>query len=243
MAKLTKRERKEQKKLEYQEILAKQKRNQKLSKFGIWAGVAAVLALSVWGLVALSNTTQNGETQEITAPEVSQSDITIGSSSAKVSLTEYADFQCPSCAAYHPLVNQLLSEFDGKIIFAYRFFPLSQIHKNAIISAQAGYAAHKQEKFKEMYDMLFDHQNDWANLDNPEETFIQYAREIGLNAEVFKKDLSSNEAKNIVQKSYQEGVSIGINSTPTFFLNNKKIPSPGTYDNFKKLIEDELAKK
>lgn len=243
MAKLTKRERKEQKKTEYQEVLKKQKRNDLFKKAAIWIGAALILTASVWGLVALSNSTSDSKPDVITAPPISKDDITIGSSSAKLSLVEYSDFQCPACAAYNPLVSQILAEFDGKIIYAYRFFPLSQTHKNAIISAKAGYAAYKQSKFKEMNDMLFSTQNDWAEKDNPQDIFIEYAKKIGLDVEKFKKDMDSDEAKNKIQKDTNQGMDIGVNSTPTFFLNNKKIESPGTYDNFKKLIEDELSKK
>ncbi|MEK7573576.1 MAG: thioredoxin domain-containing protein [Patescibacteria group bacterium] len=242
MAKLTKKERKEQKKTEYQEVLKKQKRNEMFKKFGIWGGAALILAASIWGLVALSNSTPGSSSQDVTAPPISKDDITIGSPSAKVSLIEYSDFQCPACAAYHPLVNQLLTEYEGKIYFAYRFFPLTQIHKNALISSQAGYAAYKQDKFKEMYDMLFSTQNDWAENNSPSDIFVEYAGKIGLDVEKFKTDMDSEEAKSAIGKGLAEGTDIGVNSTPTFFLNNKKITTPGTYDNFKKLIEDEIAK-
>lgn len=243
MAKLTKRERKEQKKVEYQEVLKKQKRNDMLKKAAIWGGAALILIASVWGLVALSNSTSNSSSQTITAPPISKDDITEGSPSAKVSLVEYSDFQCPACAAYNPLVNQLLTEFEGKIFYAYRFFPLSQVHKNAMVSAQAGYAAYKQGKFKDMENTLFSNQNDWAQQDNPQSIFIEYAKKMGLDIDKFKKDMDSDEAKNKIQKDSSQGTDIGVNSTPTFFLNSKKLENPGTYDNFKKLIADELSKK
>lgn len=243
MAKLTKKERKEQKKTEYQEVLKKQKLNDMLKKTTIWGGAALILIASVWGLVALSNSTSNSSPTVITAPPISKDDITIGSSSAKVSLVEYSDFQCPACAAYNPLVGQILTEFDGKIFYAYRFFPLNQVHKNGMISAQAAYAAHKQGKFKEMEDMLFSTQTDWAEKDNPQDIFIEYAKKIELDVDKFREDMNSDEAKNKIQKDSSQGTNIGVNSTPTFFLNNNKIENPGTYDNFKKLIQDELSKK
>lgn len=244
MAKLTKKELKEQRRLENQKKQVSQKRNEMLKKFGIWGGAIAILATSVWGLILLSNSTPSSSSdQAATAPAISSDDIIIGTPSAKVSLVEYSDFQCPACAAYHPIVNQLLIELEGDVTFAYRFFPLSQTHKNAMISSQAGYAAHLQDKFEDMYNLLFENQNDWANENNPEEIFTGYAKTIGLDIEKFKMDMNSDEAKNAVQEDYQEGVSIGVNSTPTFFLNNKKITNPGTYDDFKKLIQDEINKK
>lgn len=241
MAKLTKKERKEQKKNEYQERLAKQKQTEMIKRYGIWAGAALILALSVWGLFALSSSTPNSTADKITAPPITEDDVTIGSSSAKVTLTEYADFQCPACAAYHPIVNQLLTELDGKVYYAYRFFPLTQIHKNGMISSQAAYAAHLQGKFKEMYDMLFSTQNDWAEANNAKDIFVEYADKLGLDVEKFKSDMESSETKDRIAKDMGEGNSIGVNSTPTFFLNNTKITTPGTYDAFKKLIENELV--
>ncbi len=239
---MTKRERKEQKKAEYQEVLKKQKMNDMLKKFGIWGGAAAILIASVWGLFVLSTTTPSATTG-VEAPAISNNDITIGSSSAQVSLVEYSDFQCPACAAYHPIVNQLLAEFEGKLKLAYRFFPLSQTHKNAMISAQAGYAAFKQNKFEDMYNMLFDTQNDWANENNAKDKFIEYATQIELDIEKFKADMESDEAKKAIQDDLSEGTKAGVNSTPTFFLNNKKIVTPRTYEDFKKLIQDEIDKK
>lgn len=240
--KLTKREKKEQKRVEYQEIIARQKRNETFKKFGIWGGAALLLILSVWGLIAVANSTPNKSNGEITAPPVTTEDITIGSDSAKVKLTEYADFQCPACAAYHPVVTQILTEYDGKVQLAYRFFPLRQIHQNADISARAAYAAHKQGKFREMHNLLFENQSSWANEQDPRKIFEGYAKEIGLDVEKFKTDMDSDEAKDRVADSFSQGNNIGVNSTPTFFLNNKKIELPGTYDNFKKLIENELSK-
>jgi len=242
MAKMTKRELKEQRRLENQEKLKNQKRNEMIRKIAIWAGAAIILGASVWVLIVLSNSTPNKE-NKITTPPISKDDITIGTESARVTLVEYSDFQCPACAAYHPIVSQLISEFEGKLLFAYRFFPLSQTHKNAMISAQAAMAAHKQGKFREMHDMLFVNQNSWANENNAEEIFIGYAREIGLDIEKFKTDLNSDGTKKFIQDQYSQGVSIGVNSTPTFFVNGQKILTPGTYADFKKLIENEINKK
>lgn len=242
MEKLTKNQKKELRKFENQKKQDFQKRNDLFKKAAIWGGAVLILALSVWGLVSLSSSTPNS-TSQITAPPISKNDITIGTPSAKVSLVEYSDFQCPACAAYHPIVNQLLSEFSGKIIFAYRFFPLSQVHQNAMTSAQAAYAAYKQGKFTDMYNMLFDNQNSWKTDNGAQELFIGYAQKIGLDRDKFKKDMNSDEAKNFITNSYRQGTDIGVNSTPTFFLGGKKIESPGTYDNFKKLIQDEINKK
>ncbi len=241
MAKLTKRELKEQRRVENQERFKAQKRNDMLKKLAIWIGAAIILGASVWGLIVLSSYVPNKE-DKTEAPPISDEDIKIGTSSAGVTLIEYSDFQCPACAAYYPLVSQLISEFEGKLLFAYRFFPLPN-HKNGMIASQAGFAAHKQGKFKEMQDMLFINQNSWANEGNPQEIYIGYAIKIGLNIEQFIADMNSDETKKFIKKQYSEGAGIGVNSTPTFFVNGAKILNPRTYDDFKKIIEDEINKK
>jgi protein-disulfide isomerase len=243
MVKLTKRELKEQRRLENQEKAKSKKRNDMLKKFGIWIGAAAVLGLSVWGLILLSNSTPDSSKDSPKAPPVTAEDIIIGSESAKLSLIEYADFQCPSCAAYHPLVSQLLNEYEGDVKLVFRNFPLRQTHKNAMKAAQAAFAADRQQKFKEMYDLLFQNQNAWAAENNPEELFVGYASEIGLDPEKFREDMNAEETRKFIEKQYSEAVNIGVSSTPTFYLNGTKINNPGNYEDFKKLIENEINKK
>ncbi len=243
MEKLTKKEKKEFKKLELQEKLKKEKRKQMFRQIGIWAGVAIVLILAVYGLIKVANSpTSNSTTSKVTP--VSKNDIATGSAKAKVVLIEYSDFQCPACAAYYPLVNQLLSDFTGKIYFVYRFFPLSQIHQNAMLSSQAAYAAEKQGKFWDMSSMLFDTQTSWAQASdsNARSTFISYAKKVNLDITRFEKDLDAQEIKNFITDEYNQGIGIGINSTPTFFLNGQKIQNPATYNDFKILIQNALNK-
>jgi len=241
MEKLTKKERKELKKLELQEKIKKEKRNKLFKQAAVWIGMVLVLAISVWGLMQIADSP--AKTSKINLPPVTSSDITIGNPKAKAVLVEYGDFQCPACAAYQPLVNQLILDFKDNIYFVYRFFPLTQVHKNAMISAQAGYAAHKQGKFWEMDNLLYTNQKSWEESLNAKEIFINYAKNLKLNIDKFKKDLESDEGKKIINEQYRQGLSAGVNSTPTFFLNGAKIETPRSYNDFKKLVQDEINKK
>lgn len=243
MEKLTKKEKKEARKQEWQEKLKKQEQNRKFKTFGVWAAAAVILALAVFGLFQLTNSPQVTNTSSGRLPEITKDDPTTGTPSAKVTLVEYADFQCPACAAYHPMVKQILTEFNGKIYFVYRYFPLTAIHQNAMISAQAGFAAGQQSKFWEMHDMLFQTQNSWANSPKARETFIDYAKKLDLDMDKFTIDIDSGEAKNFISDTSNKGTAIGVNSTPTFFLNGSKIQNPRTYNDFKSLIENEINKK
>lgn len=235
--KLTKKEKKELRKQEWQEKAEKEKRNAMLKKTGIIVGVVAIILVSILGLIKLSGA--SNPTSAINLPPVSKNDITKGDPKAKITLVEYADFQCPACAAYHPLVNQLLSEFNGKIFYVYRMFPLSNVHKNAMISAQAGYAAYKQNKFFEMDDLLYNGQASWEGLSDPSQTFVDYAKKLNLDTDKFQKDMNSDEAKNYVTDSQNQAAGAGINATPTFFVNGAQITNPQSYNDFKKIIQDE----
>jgi protein-disulfide isomerase len=243
MEKLTKKEKRELKKQEWKDKAEKEKRNALYKKVGTIIGVVLVVIVSILGLVKLAGSSDSSSSSGINVPPVSKSDITEGNPKAKVTLIEYADFQCPACAAYHPLINQLLADFNGKIFYVYRMFPLSALHKNALISAQAGYAAYKQGKFFEMDDYLFSKQTEWADLSDPTTAFTDYAKLLKLDTNKFKTDMNSDEAKNYVADSENQASSTGINATPTFFVNGKQIANPANYDEFKKAIQDEINKK
>ena len=243
MEKLTKKEKRELKKQEWQEKAERERRNALFKKIGTIIGVTFIVIISVVGLIKLAGSSGSSSPSGINVPPVSKNDITKGDPKSKITLIEYADFQCPACAAYHPLVNQLLTDFNGKIFYVYRMFPLSSLHKNAIISAQAGYAAYKQGKFFEMDDYLFNGQTNWAELSDPTTTFIDYAKQLKLDVNKFTTDMNSDEAKNYVADSENQATSTGINATPTFFVNGRQITNPASYDEFKKIIQDEINKK
>lgn len=242
MEKLTKKERKELKKLEWEEKLKKEKRGKMLKQVGIWAGAAVILVASVYGLILLANSPQTNP-DLVKLPPITKEDITTGNPNAKAVLVEYADFQCPACAAYQPFINQLMVDFKDKIYFVYRFFPLIQTHKNAMISAQAGYAANLQGKFWEMDNLLYSTQKSWENSSDAKKLFIDYAKTLKLDMKKFQADLESEQGKKIINEQYSQGLNIGVNSTPTFFLNGVKIENPRSYEDFKRLIDDEINKK
>jgi len=152
-------------------------------KIAIWGAIVAACVAGLAGLVYLADKSGSSNSTPVETanfPGVSENDIIVGDPKAQIIITEYADFQCPACASQNPNINRILSEYDGKVKIVYRFFPLRGIHKNALISGQAGYAAWKLEKFSEMKDMLYDKQADWENLGDPKEVFEVYAKEIGL---------------------------------------------------------------
>ena len=209
---------------------------------GLWSLGGLLVVLALWALVAFSSGSTSQTTSDLKIPAITKSDFQTHPE-AKVVLTEYADFECPACKAYHPLLVQLESTYGNKLNVVYRMFPLKTIHPNAVNSAKAAYAASKQNAFWPMHDKLFDNQDSWAPLPDPESVFVGYAKDLGLNTDEFKKDYESGEALTFVNAAYDSATTIGINSTPTFFLNGKHIENPQGLDPFKKLIDTALAGK
>ena len=161
------------------------------------------------------------------------------SESAGITLVEFGDYQCPACGIYNPLVKQVLTEFAGKIAFASKNFPLAQ-HKNAPISSFSAEAAGFQGKFWQMHDKLYENQNSWSASSDAKTIFIGYATDLGLNVDQFKLDIDSQKVKDIVASDYADGNTIGINSTPTFYLNGVKMDNPANIEDFRKTIESVL---
>lgn len=215
----------------------RKKKGSTIARF-FWWGVGILLIIAgFWYLKSLAETPATSLPIATPGQRIEHDHATGATESAKL-LVEYSDLQCPACAAYQPLIKQLLAEHGSEFTFVYRHFPLRQIHKNAQIAAQAAEAAHKQGKFWEMEDKLFTNQKDWSEKGNAEEFFVGYAQEFGLNTDQFKTDLHSQEAKDKVNADYASGIQARVSSTPSFFLNGEKVDMSAvkTYEDFKKKI-------
>lgn len=161
-----------------------------------------------------------------------------------VELVEYGDFQCPACAQYHSVVEQVIEKYQDDVTFQFRNFPLVSIHPNAFAASRAGEAAAKQGKFWEMYDKLFANQNDWSGSKNPMESFELYARQLSLDGEKFKTDFASSATNDAINADIAAGEKLEAQSTPTFVLNGKKINNPKpTVEDFSKVIEAAIKEK
>jgi protein-disulfide isomerase len=136
-----------------------------------------------------------------------------------VTLVEFSDFQCPACSAVQPMLTQLLTKYQGKVKFVYRYFPLVSIHKNAQMSAQAAEAAGLQGKFWEMHDKLFITQTAWEGIADPKEIFVGYARDLGLDTTKFATDLVSAPVVDEVNADSAAATRYNLQGTPTFFVN------------------------
>jgi protein-disulfide isomerase len=152
-------------------------------------------------------------------------------------MIEYGDFECPACGVYAPIVERLVAtDASTTLRLVFRHFPLPQ-HANAPLAAQASEAAAMQGKFWDMYRLLYANQADWVNLSDPHSIFDGYAEQVGLDMTKFKADIDSTAAKAAVVADQTEGEHIGIDQTPTFFVNGKAVINPQSYEAFQALIE------
>ncbi len=170
---------------------------------------------------------------------ITKTDHVRGAQDGKVTLVEFGDFQCPACSAYESILRQILIDNKDTLKFSYRHFPLTQIHKNALIAAKASEAAALQGKFWEMHDILYDKQEEWGGALNAREYIMVYANTLKLDSKKFSSDLESKVIEEKILAEYKEGVALGVLGTPTFFLNGKKIESnPRNLAEFNTMIKN-----
>jgi protein-disulfide isomerase len=181
-----------------------------------------------------------GVVQEVV---ISDTDHVRGNQAGTVTLVEFGDFQCPACGAYEPIVRQATKDNPTNLKVVFRHFPLTQIHQNALLAAKASEAASLQGKFWEMHDMLYDNQKTWSESINARDFFMTYATTLGLDTKKFSADLNSSAVEEKIFAEYKEGIKLGIQGTPTFFLNGKMIENPQSADAFNALIKEASQQK
>ncbi|PYS93705.1 MAG: disulfide bond formation protein DsbA [Acidobacteria bacterium] len=148
-----------------------------------------------------------------------------GRENAPLTLEEFGDYQCPPCGNAYPEVEKIRTDYGDKLRFIFRQYPLTQAHQSALVAAHAAEAAGVQGKFWEMHDRLFRTQRDWSKDANPRAIFETYASAIGLDLERFKRDMDSAEVDARIVADHERGNSLGVKSTPTFFLNGRELPA------------------
>ncbi|HEY3445740.1 MAG TPA: thioredoxin domain-containing protein [Myxococcales bacterium] len=159
-----------------------------------------------------------------------------GPKAAKVTIVEWSDFQCPFCSRGAAVAHEILKAYPQDVKFVFRHQPLP-FHPNAMPAAKAAMAAHKQGKFFEMHDKLFD-----AAKDLSPQKYEQFAQELQLNMAKFKADMDSAEVADQIKKDSEYGNQVGANGTPTFFVNGRKIEGAQPFEEFKRTIDQEIKR-
>jgi protein-disulfide isomerase len=176
------------------------------------------------------------------APKVDTDKLTIGDSPVKgpedapVTVYEFSDFECPYCSKAKDTFEGVLKDYEGKVKVVHKNYPLP-FHKAAKPAAHAALAAQEQGKFWEMYDLLFKNQK---QLDQSTETYVGYAKELGLNVEKFKKDMKAAAESNTIKEDMAMGKEVGVRGTPAYFINGQRLVGAQPASKFKSAIDSAL---
>ena len=164
-----------------------------------------------------------------------------GATDPVVEIVEYSDFECPACAAYYPILNQLVTEYPEEVALIYRHFPLPQ-HASAELTAAFSEAAGRQGKFWEMHNIMFDNQSAWtiSSAADNEALFKTYAGQIGLNLAQLEADLADPTILAHIRAEYQSGAASGVDATPSFFVNGERVVNPRSYNELSALVRSLL---
>jgi protein-disulfide isomerase len=145
-----------------------------------------------------------------------------GGTTARVTLEEFSDFQCPACGGLEPGLRRVVKDYGDRVQLIFRNFPLA-MHKYAFQASRAAEAAGQQGKFWEMHDMIYDNQKDWSDSMEPRVQFDSYASRLGLDVQRFKADMERQDLADRIKADYARGLSLNVKGTPTIFLNGREL--------------------
>lgn len=210
------------------------------AKFGISVLVATVAIIGI-GAYFASRSTPAQQTSSTPVSEadrlVREDDPSVGPTDAQVTLVEFGDFQCPSCAAFHPTLNALKEAYsDSSVRFVYRQYPLTQIHEHAQLAAEASLEAQAQGKFWEYHDLLFENQRNLEQF-----SLEQYAQQLELDMDAFGAALNDGRHKAAVTQDVSDGTAVGVRGTPTIFINGAQYGGSQSVDAMKTYIDSLLT--
>src|SRR6267378_656877 len=158
--------------------------------------------------------------RNLTLPDVDRDHIQ-GQPDAPIALLEYGDFECPTCGEAYPVVKVLQEQLAERLCFAFRHFPLTNVHPHAEHAAEAAEAAGAQGRFWEMHDTLFENQN---ALDD--ESLFAYADALDLDAKRLIREVLNKTYGLRIRDDFKAGVRGGVNGTPTLFINGERYDGP-----------------
>jgi protein-disulfide isomerase len=164
-------------------------------------------------------------------------DHVLGPASAKATVIEYGDFECPACAQAHTAVRIILNRFGDKLRFAFRHFPQVEVHPHAELAAEAAEAAGAQGKFWQMHDLLFTHP-----LHLKSNNLRQYAQDLELDLERYDYEMKDHVYLQRVQEQLADGKQAGVRGTPGFFVNGRAVDVSFGLHHLEEAIEQALKK-
>lgn len=171
-------------------------------------------------------------------PVIEPKDVIIGNADASVTITEFVDYESEKCAQVHELVKKIMLDFNKKVNFNFRHFPLVKIHQRAHKAAEAAIGAAQEGKFLEMHEMLLQNRRHLGTI-----TLKSYAKEIGITNKSFLNDLINSKYGWFVQDDLKDGIDLGVKEVPAFFINGEKLEGNINIKSLTDFINDALKKK
>ena len=206
---------------------------------GFWVVLAAVVVIMI-GAVMIFGDEAAAPSPEVDDPhEITDSDFSQGESDAPITLVKYSDFQCPACGAAAGILEEVKDEYGDDLQFVYRFFNVTDPALTTRNASLAAIAAGEQGSFWEMHDLLFERQQSWSGDPQARSLFDDYAEELGLDMEQFDEDFDNGGDR--VDRDIGIARQLGVQSTPTFFLNGEQIQNPMSMEAWRELLDEELA--
>ena len=214
------------------EALAAVQRNFALILFGFVLGVPAFVLLTQHGSLPPVKT----PTHQVVETHMVRPDTHFfGDPNARVTVVEFGDFKCPACRQAEATAKKIREKFGNQIRFAFREFPLVNVHADSEKAAEAAECASQQGKFWQAVDMFYEHQGD---LTLP--AINQYAGEMGLDSQKFVACLQQGQMAGRVTQDMADGQALGVHATPTFFIDGRPFVGPIPYEQFEQLVQNDL---
>lgn len=164
-------------------------------------------------------------------------EVFVGKKDAPVTLMEFGEYENEECAKANEIVKELLKEFDGKIRFQFRHFPLTRIHQRSLKASESAVAAAQVGKFWEMHNVLFRNRRNLGTV-----SLKLHSREAGISDKKFLEDLVNGKYGWQVQDDLREGLDRGVKELPAFFINEEPLKGKPTYANLSAAIKSALKK-
>lgn len=198
------------------------------------AGILIVLAVGAWYFARPSEGV-NESVGTMAGLEAVPDEWGIGNPEAKLRIVEFGDYQCPACGYYHPIIKGIMEEFSDDVYFVFRHFPLVNAHQFATMAASAAEAAGRQGKYWEMHDLIMSNQQTWSR-GMASSIFLSYARQLGINDVQFQQDVRNPEILAKIERDFNVGIQLNINSVPSFFFNGVLVQTPRSPEAFRELV-------
>lgn len=194
---------------------------------GFWAIVGILIIGAIAVIVFANRANAPGSTiDKDRLAKVQSDDHVRGKADSAVVLIEYGDIECPSCAAYDPIAEALLTSHGDRVAFVFRHFPITNKHPYAMIAARAAEAGGRQKKFFELVRLMYERQSQWAGTvsqTDPTAQFVAYAGELGLDLEKFKTDMADSSTLSFINNQIKESDAFDVTGTPSLILNGEKV--------------------